>query len=194
MLACSFCAKDCKSSNSLKNHERCCPNNPNRNYKNGMSGKSAWNKGLNKEDVRVKTLSEKLCGKKHPGFSKEALEKLSSLAKERGLGGYRPHPNKGLYYNGIWFDSKWEVQVAQSLDENNISWERPRVGYTWTNCGRKYYPDFYLKDYDVFLDPKNSFLRKKDQEKIDEAQRRNLIKVIILDETQLSWERIKELL
>lgn len=36
--------------------------------------------------------------------SEEARVKLSKLAKERNLGGYRPHPNKGQRYKNIWFD------------------------------------------------------------------------------------------
>lgn len=42
--------------------------------------------------------------------------KLSVSAKIRGLGGYRPHPNRGAKYKNIWFDSKWEITVAKSLD------------------------------------------------------------------------------
>jgi hypothetical protein len=127
-------------------------------------------------------------------FSAEGLARLSELAKARSLGGYRPHPNKGLWYKEIWFDSKWEVLVAKSLDEANIKWIRPRVGFVWNDLGRKYYPDFYLADYDVYLDPKNSYLTKKDTEKITEAQKRNSIKVIVLSESQLSWDVINTLL
>ena len=127
-------------------------------------------------------------------FSTEGLKKLSDLAKSRNLGGYRPHPNKGQYYKNIWFDSKWEVDVAKSLDEHNIKWTRPKQGFVWTDSNRKYYPDFYLCDYDVYLDPKNDYLIKKDQIKIFEAQKRNNIKVIMLNKQQLTWETIKTLL
>ena len=127
-------------------------------------------------------------------ISSYGLQKLSKLAKERGLGGYRPHPNKGLRYNGIWFDSKWEVQVAKSLDDNNIIWERPSKGFVWNDAGRKYYPDFYLPEYDTYLDPKNDYLIKKDAVKITESQKRNNIKVIVLNGLQLDWLTIRTLL
>lgn len=126
--------------------------------------------------------------------SEERKVKLSESAKEKGLGGYRPHPNKGKYYKDIWFDSKWEVLVAKSLDENGISWIRPSVGFVWNDAGRKYYPDFYLPDFDIYLDPKNPFLQKKDKEKIDNVIERHGIKVLILSESELSWEVIRALI
>ena len=127
-------------------------------------------------------------------FSAEGLLKLSKNAKQRGLGGYRPHPNRGMRYNEIWFDSSWEVKVAKSLDFNNIIWERPKTGFVWSDQGNKYYPDFYLSEYNVYLDPKNAYLREKDELKIAEAQLRNKIKVIVLNEHQLEWDKIALLL
>lgn len=127
-------------------------------------------------------------------WSDAGLKTLSDQAKIRNLGGYRPHPNKGQYFDGVWFDSKWEVLVASSLNEHNIDWIRPKIGFVWTNSGRKYYPDFYLPKFDVYLDPKNPYLMIKDMEKIREAQLRNNIKVILLNQSQLSWEIINTLL
>jgi hypothetical protein len=130
---------------------------------------------------------------KYRVYKDGSKESLSNHAKKRGLGGYRPHPNKGQYYNEIWFDSTWEVRVAESLDENLILWERPRVGFGWSD-NRRYYPDFYLPEFDIYLDPKNPFLQKKDKIKIDEASLRNNIKVFVLNENQLTWKEIKALI
>ena len=143
--------------------------------------------------LETRTISESI--KMNPVvISDAAKSKLSKLAKDKNLGGYRPHPNKGEKYNDIWFDSKWEVKVAQSLDEHGISWIRPKTGFIWTDSGKKYYPDFYLPKFDVYLDPKNSYLMKKDAEKINEAQHRNNIRVLLLNESQLSWDQIQLLL
>lgn len=51
MLQCRFCKKECKNSNSLRNHEKMCPNNPDDSYRNKFTnkGKVGWNKGLTKE-------------------------------------------------------------------------------------------------------------------------------------------------
>lgn len=136
-----------------------------------------WNKGLTKEnDERLlkasQTLKNTMKGRVI-NFSEEGLLRLSIAAKSRQLGGYRPHPNKGSRYKGIWFDSNWEIIVAKSLDENGIAWKRPLKGFEWDDEGHKYYPDFYLNDFNVYLDPKNDYLRAQHKFKIESAQSRN---------------------
>ena len=49
---CKYCGKECKNLNSLRNHERLCRNNPNRqqsNYVKHNQTVGPWNKGLTKE-------------------------------------------------------------------------------------------------------------------------------------------------
>jgi hypothetical protein len=201
IYVCQFCKKELKNKNANAQHICRCPLNPNRKYKSETLGKIPWNKGLTKENnesINRASLTLKK-GFKNGRLIKQQISiegrtKLSKLAKQRGLGGYRPHPNKGQYYKNIWFDSNWEVKVAISLDKNNINWIRPHIGFVWTDCGKKYYPDFYLLDFDVYLDPKNDFLIKKDFEKIKQAELRNNIKVLVLTGHQLDWEIIKTLL
>jgi hypothetical protein len=52
------------------------------------------------------------------------------------------------------------LKLAISLDENNIKWDTcSRFNYIDRfGKSRTYTPDFYLIDYDVYLDPKNDFL------------------------------------
>lgn len=57
-LYCKYCGKECKSINSLKQHECRCPSNENRksDVTKGFNtpGITPWNKGLTKEtDERV---------------------------------------------------------------------------------------------------------------------------------------------
>lgn len=198
---CKYCQDERKNHRGLTQHELKCPSNPSRKYKSYTVGLRAWNAGKTKEtDPRIMAWSKKYKESidngiiKPHGMSSDTKKKLSILAKKRGLGGYRPHPNKGLRYNGIWFDSKWEVEVAKDMDKCGIKWNRPRTGFTWTDTGRRYHPDFYLPEYDVYLDPKNDFLIKKDAEKIAEASRRNNIRIIVLNKNQLSWKAISSLL
>jgi len=201
-VPCNLCEK-IYSEHGLKSHMWKAhgpgrDHNPNAGYK---SGRQAWNKGLTKETSEslakaAKRLKERWANKEITcHFTPEGRKRLSESAKRRGIGGgHYPHPNKGERYNGVWFDSKWEVRLAKSLDENLVRWERPSRGFTWTDEGRKYYPDFYLPDYNVFLEPKNDYLQKKDKLKIEEAQRRHSIRVIILNESQLSWNVVKSLI
>lgn len=58
----------------------------------------------------------------------------------------------------IMLDSSWEELLAIRLDLLNINWIRPTTPLYWINKSgekRRYFPDFYLIDYDIFLDPKN---------------------------------------
>jgi len=69
----------------------------------------------------------------------------------------------------VRFDSSWEYKIACYLDEKNIVWIRPKTGIRWIDSYDKerfYYPDFYLPDYDIYLDPKNEQVIKKDTEKL----------------------------
>lgn len=91
-------------------------------------------------------------------------------------------------------DSSWEVEVAKFLDEKNIKWERSRkMMFWWTDekgSKRRYYPDFFLPEYNVYLDPKNKFLLIKDDFKLHQVIKENNISLIyglkdhILEEIQ----------
>lgn len=206
MLVCKFCAKECKNKNSHSNHERVCPKNENRVYTNGMTGKAAWNKGLTKDDVRVKTYAQKTSAalKGKPGKPHNADTKaiLSEYAKRNGLGGITK--SRWVEYNGKRLGSSYELELAKSLDENGIRWDTcSKIKYIDPNgkC-RTYTPDIYLIDYDVYLDPKNDFLINNinpamgftDSEKIKLVCEQNDIIVHILNKSQLSWEYVKTLL
>ena len=218
-LYCQYCGKNCKSLNSLKQHEvRCKENKNRRNFTpsklcfdrahEATRGKQNWSKGLTSEtDIRIANRSKNAySARKEKGFSHRELteqekEYLSSIAKEHD---YQSHwgRRKSYDYNGIKFDSSYEVQVAISLDMNDIIWERPKRFFykDCNNVGHYYRPDFYLPEYDVYLDPKNDFLIEninptlgyKDVDKIKWVSEQNNIRVIILTESQLTWEEIKK--
>lgn len=214
-LFCKYCGKECKNKNSLAQHEIRCKENPDKinTIIDGFNNKSnhiAWNKGLTKEtDNRIKKCSETFHKNhklgKHKSFShqhtKEHKQKMSILAKKNGLGGFAWR--KGILYNNIKLDSSYEVIVAKSLDENNIKWERPnRIKYFIGNEEHHYTPDFYLPEYDVYLDPKNDFLINNpnpktgifDIDKIKIVEEQNNIKCIVLDKNNLTWDKIKNYL
>lgn len=68
----------------------------------------------------------------------------------------------------ISLQSSWELEVATLLDELNINWIRPE-NIKWNDSTgklRRYFPDFYLIDFDTYLDPKNPLCMKNDKEKI----------------------------
>ena len=98
---CKFCGKVCKNQNSLRNHERLCPSNPERNYVSHTLSKTAWNKDLTKEtDPRVKKNSESVSiAMKNSELVKEHLsnmwtDELRQKQSERKKKLYSEHPEK----------------------------------------------------------------------------------------------------
>ena len=217
-VKCQYCEKLCNNLNSLKNHERLCKSNLNRvlppkESRGGWpKGRPGWSKGLNKyNDERLAKCSESIkkyytthsgafLGKHH---SDETKKKLSDLAKEMNYQD-RFGMRKSFEYNGVVFQSSYEMQVAISLDKNNIRWQKAnRLSYVDNHNIKHYYtPDIYLIDYDTYLDPKNDFLIENinphfgymDTEKIDWVSKQNNVKILILNKNQLDWNIIKTLL
>jgi|688.fasta_scaffold674001_1 hypothetical protein len=77
--------------------------------------------------------------------------------------------NKNVIYKNIHFDSNWEKQLAIFLDEKNIKWDRPTEPILWFDSmlkQRKYFPDFYLPKFNIYLDPKNPICCYQQQEKL----------------------------
>jgi predicted nucleic acid-binding Zn ribbon protein len=147
-----------------------------------------------------------VCNKWFPGNRKTCSDVcchnlLSKIARNKTT-----HPcNRGsIDYNGIKLGSSYELKVAISLDENNILWIKPKpLKYLDPNGKfRQYFPDFFLPDYNVYLDPKNDFLINsinpyhgfKDTDKILWVEEYNKIKVLVLNKNQLEWAYIKLLL
>jgi len=106
----------------------------------------------------------------------------------------------GLWYESniagkVYLESSYELLVAQELDKNKILWCRPKyLQYNINGVEKKYYPDFYLMDYDIYLDPKNFFLIEKDTIKIELVVKQKNVRILILNKNQLSWNVIKELI
>lgn len=84
------------------------------------------------------------------------------------------------------FDSSWEDALAIRLDELDILWDRPQpIIYQLPSETkyRKYYPDFYLPEYNLYLDPKNDYCVRVQAQKLDVVSKQiNLIIIQSLDE------------
>lgn len=119
-------------------------------------------------------------------------DKLSIIACER-LAKHSKYTKNVEYRPGVILESSYEVRLAEILDSLNVSWEKVRRGYIWNDNGkiRRYIPDFYLPKQNIFLDPKNDYLIKKDKRKIESAMELNNIKVIVLADDMINEEFIK---
>jgi hypothetical protein len=69
----------------------------------------------------------------------------------------------------VLLDSSWEELLAKRLDELDIKWIRPKepIPYELEGKMHNYFPDFYLIDYDLLLDPKNPHAVLVQKEKLD---------------------------
>ena len=124
---------------------------------------------------------------------------FSDTAKANGLGGNKNTRAYGWYESPlagrVWLESSYEYRVAKELDDHNITWVRPKyLPYTLNNKSKKYFPDFYLVEQDVYLDPKNDYLITQDARKIQQVIRENNVRVLILNKYQLQWDSIKNLI
>lgn len=181
-MICNYCRKECKNNNSLKNHERCCPSNSNRKYKNGMLGKKGSNQfskakslGISipkhSEETKQK-IRKKVIGYKHTENVRKIISEKALKSKHRRLG------KSTRWYvrmdgSKILLDSSWEELLAKRLDELNIEWIRPSA-ISWTDkegITHNYFADFYLPQHNLYLDPKNEYLCAITKEKIECVQK-----------------------
>lgn len=130
---------------------------------------------------RVKTCSKEC---RNQIFSRNAKNntKFGGNKNTRAYGWYFS-PTAGK----VWLESSYEAKVAQELDQHKITWIRPKY-LTYKN--KKYFADFFLTEFNVYLDPKNDYLIQKDQDKIKAVMEENNVLIIILNKDQLTWEKI----
>ena len=161
-LECKFCNKLCKNLNSLTQHEIRCNKNPNRiELSNGFdawnhNGHTAWNKGLTKEtDSRIQQqiISRKKYLETHP---------------EQKFGGFRNNTAKRCKYgtyDGVYFDSSWELAVYLYYKDigSTIVRNTSYFEYTFNDKTCRFYPDFIIDG--KYCEVKGVY-REEDYEKI----------------------------
>lgn len=147
-------------------------------YKNGT--RVVWNKGSTKEtDYRIANSSNTYKKNHRLGKHKKAVAKDKESWKKNVSRGalkskHRRVCKKSVPYickngNTVILDSSYEIKLAKILDEQNIRWTRPD-SILWKDKYNKlhnYFADFYLIDYNIYLDPKNDYCFNKQKEKID---------------------------
>ena len=180
MYNCKYCNKECKNDNSLRNHERLCKQNPNRQLTtyekygpiSGFNepGHLSWNKGLKKEsDPRVNKISTSLktfyetrpstfAGKKH---SEEAKKLISIAASINNLTKFDKPSGRGKRgnYKGVYCQSSWELAYVLFCIDHNINFIRNNKYFEYEFEGKvhNYFPDFYLPDSDTYVEVKGYY-------------------------------------
>lgn len=205
-IGCKFCNKIINNKGSLKSHEIRCKSNVERvKFDIDYSQRKTSNQYMKARDLGVDVPASTQKGK--PGkrgykHTEEFKIRQRAVAIERKLGGVRQ--SKWIEYRGKTLGSSYELRLAEDLDLHNIKWENNKKFSYIDPLGkvRTYTPDFYLIDYDVYLDPKNDYLINNvnpslgfsDKEKIQRAMDQNNIKVLILDKHSLDWKSVLQAL
>lgn len=165
-LKCRFCGKEYLKYKLFLNHEKTCTHNPNRIEKTER-------KNVSNQYIKAKKL-----GLPSPEISEETRYKLSltrskktteqrkrtsdamKLAVKNNPDSYSKNNVSGrvkiVNYNGINLKGAWELKTAQWLDSLNIIWinETNPHDYFWNEGWHKYFPDFFLPDYNSYIEVK----------------------------------------
>lgn len=144
-MNCQYCKKDFFGKSSYSNHVRRCPNNPNRVMEkltsDGLKRIIEKNKNVVWSDERRK---------KHSESMKKAVEKHpdSYTSSNRGR-------TKQIFYDGIKFQGKWELDFYKYCKNNSVKIVKCNewFEYEWNGL-RKYFPDFYLSELDLYIEIK----------------------------------------
>jgi hypothetical protein len=217
MFICIHCNLDCKNKSNKTQHEKYfCDINPQKSTRKISKERAErkdkhikripWNKGLTAEsDVRVQKNTESvrhnfaLNGLKiNPETELERRRKLSASAKQQGFGGYVEAAGRSKkftvndsYGNPCVLQSTYELLCANILDDLRIKWIRPK--HLKYNDKKRYYADFYLTDYNIYLDPKNDYKAKLDRSKIEAVSSQNDVTIHVILKQSLTKDKILQL-
>ena len=117
-------------------------------------------------------------------------------------GGYKPGSGcgKGAWASNIvgqpfYLQSSFEIRMAILLNKASILWERPQgFPYTLDGTEHRYYPDFWLPAFNVYLDTKNDYLIKMHAPKIEAVKAQVKIVLHIISDKQISASYLEDLI
>jgi very-short-patch-repair endonuclease len=170
---CKFCGKVCKNPNSLRNHERLCKLNPNRDersYQNLIKGHeithhighTAWNKGLTKEsDERIKRQGETYSSRYKTGspeakalghvMTEEIKKKISETQKKNytGRSRYATAREHRCSYAESYFTECFTDAVKQlHVDRYFLDFAWPDIKIYIEIDGEQHYVDHRIVEHD----------------------------------------------
>lgn len=135
--------------------------NPNVGYVKGS--RTAWNKGLTKDTsdaVKRNAAGASATFQKQITAGTYTPRSMGPAARTRLSIAQSTH-NRGGKCKWFEVDGKkvqgtWEKYLAEQFVEHHIKWTRSKITFDYTLNGKlkKYTPDFFLPDYNVFLEVK----------------------------------------
>jgi len=199
MLLCKFCVKECINENSLRNHERLCKKNPDKqitwleinrdiihNCNGAMKAKLEGRKFFVNEQTRKK-ISNSIKNRTDE-WNKENGKKISETINKKVTNGeWHTSLAKRMHkkYKGIDLHGTWELKYAQYLDDRNITWIRNKDSFAYIFKGRerRYTPDFYLPEKDEYIEIKG-YKTNKDIQKWTQFPKYRKLTIMMKKELQ----------
>ena len=200
---CKHCSEEFdiseKSLGWMANHTRWCAKNPKRKkYVDGLK----YARSCITEEARLRNneaIKKAHADGKYEGSAKKSIEtrrrqgnlghteETKQVIREKALASkHRRLKKNTVMYKGILLDSTWELELAKRLDELGVKWTRPEPIEWIDEQGLKhnYFPDFFLPDYDLYLDPKNPHAVRVQRKKLKKllTQHRNIVIIETLEE------------
>lgn len=158
------CGREFEKSQSLNSHFSRCKIHRGESYtpRSGYAFRNLSDEDKQKifanngKSQRGKTLSEE---HKH-----KISQSLKAAPPSENWGGYREGTNKwkgGKKFckaleKEVWLDSRWELKFVSILEGYEIVWIKnyKRFPYEFEGMKRKYIPDFYLPEFDTWVEVK----------------------------------------
>lgn len=190
-LNCRFCGKESANPNSHRNHERLCPQNPDRKYVSHTKGKPSWNKGLSKDtDARVATnavaVSAAMKGKPSKTVWTDAMRQAKSAwRKQLHIDHPEMHPNRRLAGNRNKMTYPEKV-AYEFLVKSGVKFEHQK------QIGR-FFPDFVIGNVIIEIDGARWHNTESDQKR-DAILSDMGYKVYRINSKERIEDRIKEIL
>lgn len=138
-------------------------------------------------DFRIKKINRKFCSNKCHLLTICCLPK--KILDSSKMGGLRQGGGHCILYeydslkNGKIKLNKDEIEVVKVFDNFELNWKRNYKGFLYTSLEgkkRKFYPDFYLQDFDVYVEYKG-WLTQEMKHKMNDSVRQNEdLKLIII--------------
>ena len=183
---CIFCEIETKN----RRHESICKQNPNAQPTQNQYTKAKAN-GIEWKisDETRKRITESNIGRKHSENTintiKAAMKKAVKDHPESYSGRYnRGHIKEIICSNGFKVLGSWEQIFVEYCITNKIQIEQPETSFQYEfDTTRQYFPDFYLKDYNCYVEIKG-FKTERDSHKWDSMLQQNH-KLLIVDKKSI---------
>lgn len=167
-MNCQYCNRLAKSTNSNVQHEIRCHQNPNRiklvpTY--GMLGKKGANQytygAIMSATTRKKISDASIIQNKtqwlDPVIKAKHRESMKRIAREKpeSYSASNRGRTKQIIVDNIKLQGQWEVDFYLWAKEEGLNPIKPSTGFSYTwNGERTYYPDFYIKSLDLYIEVK----------------------------------------